>query len=234
MDYSEKQELLYMDNKEPCDSYFESEDLGVMYSDIPVIVSDGGELVDKIVSLEDGFDITRNNWGYLNLEYWADITGYTVEQIIALANGKLMWREPKQVEMRADRTIGWVTREQILKGNRIQKLKEATEINKKYGQMDEVIDLLKANLPEEVAGEDIHVNMGSTWVLDIENFISEFIAELLDMTIPPKVIYDSYRGKWSIECMQEPNYVLNNFTYGTLQMDCLHIIEHKMNTNRSK
>lgn len=234
MDYSEKQELLYMDNKEPCDSYFESEDLGVMYSDIPVIVSDGGELVDKIVSLEDGFDITRNNWGYLNLEYWADITGYTVEQIIALANGKLMWREPKQVEMRADKTIGWVTREQILKGNRIQKLKEATEINKKYGQMDEVIDLLKANLPEEVAGEDIHVNMGSTWVLDIENFISEFIAELLDMTIPPKVIYDPYRGKWSIECMQEPNYVLNNFTYGTLQMDCLHIIEHKMNTKPIK
>ena len=131
-------------------SLHNSEDLGVMYSDIPVIVSDGGELVDKIVSLEDGFDITRNNWGYLNLEYWADITGYTVDQIIALANGKLMWREPKQVEMGADRTVGWVTREQILKGNRIQKLKEATEINEKYGQMDEVIDLLKANLPEEL------------------------------------------------------------------------------------
>ena len=231
MNYTEQNELDYID-----DVYgtFESEDLGLVYNDVPVLGIDGEDIIDKYVSLEEGFDITRNNWGYLNIEFWASITGYTVDQIIELANGKLMWREPKQVEMGADKTVGWVPKEQILTGNRIKKLKEAKIINEKYGQMDEVIDLLKANLPEEVAGEDIHVNMGSTWVLDIENFISDFIAELLDMSIPPKVIYDSYRGKWSIECMEEPNYVLNNYTYGTLQMDCLHIIEHKMNTRPIK
>ena len=164
MNYTEQNELDYID-----DVYgtFESEDLGLVYNDVPVLGIDGEDIIDKYVSLEEGFDITRNNWGYLNIEFWASITGYTVDQIIELANGKLMWREPKQVEMGADKTVGWVPKEQILKGNRIKKLKEAKIINEKYGQMDEVIDLLKANLPEEVAGEDIHVNMGSTWVLDI-------------------------------------------------------------------
>jgi N12 class adenine-specific DNA methylase len=242
--YDRNNELAYSDDIYTNDIYtgdiyadeasFESEELGLVYNDVPASGTYDEEAADKIVSVEDGFDITRNNWGYLNIEYWADISGCTVDQIIEFANGKLMWRDPKQIELEADKTVGWVTREQILKGNRIRKLKEARKIHEKYGQLEEVIKLLQENLPEEVAGEDIHVNMGATWVLSIEGFIAKFIAELLDMKLLPDVHYDPYRGKSSIECKQDPNYVLNNYTYGMPDMPCIRIIEHKLNAKPIK
>ena len=49
--------------------------------------------------------------------------------------------------------------------NRIKKLKDAERLNISYGIFEEEIRLLKENLPDEVSGEDIHVNLGSTWVL---------------------------------------------------------------------
>ena len=214
--------------------FSEEEELDLIYNDGDSWNGTMDSLIDKYVSLEEGFDITRNNWGYLNLEYWAEITGLTVEQIIYRANGKLMWRDPRQIELGADETVGWLTREQILQGNRIRKIKEAKELNKRYAQMDEVIKLLADNLPEEVAGSDIHVNIGSTWVLEIENFVADFIAELLDVPFPPKVSYDSYRGRWTVEYIAEPNYVLNNYTYGTPQFPCTRILECKLNAKPIK
>ena len=85
MNYTEQNELAYIDDVYRSDTSLESEELGLVFNGVPIFGFDGEDIIDKIVSLEDGFDITRNNWGYLNIEYWANITGYTVDQIIELA-----------------------------------------------------------------------------------------------------------------------------------------------------
>ncbi|MCR5835738.1 MAG: DEAD/DEAH box helicase, partial [Lachnospiraceae bacterium] len=212
------------------DDFMELEELGVVYNDSDI--SDTPK--EKVVTLEDGFDITRNMFGYINLEYWASITGNTVDELIQLANGKLIWRNPDQLMLGADKTVGWVTKQELLIGNRVKKLKEARKINELYGQMDEVIKLLEDNLPEEVCGEDIHVNIGSTWVLSIDNFIADFIAKLLDMAVPPTVIYDPFRGRWDVIVNRSANYILNNFTYGTKHMSAIRIIINKLNARPIK
>ena len=217
------------------ESFYENEEELELFYDDTLAESDVSEKDHQgRVSLNDGFVITRNTYGYLNLEYWADICGYTVEEIIHMANGKLIWRDLDQYKLGADRTVGWITREQVLRGNRIKKLQEACALNRKTGLFDEYVNLLKNNLPEEVCGEDIHINLGSTWVLSIDGFIADFVAELLKMTIPPKVTYDSYRGRWFLECKDEPNYVLNRSTYGTMDMSAARIIEHKLNARPIK
>lgn len=209
--------------------YENEEEIGLIYAG-----EESGELPElpeeKRVSLEDGFWLTRNRYGYLNLDYWASITGYTVDQVLTLARGKLIWRDPARFELSGgDKYAGWLPKEQFLMGNRIKKLKDAERLNFAAGDFEEEIRLLKENLPDEVSGEDIHVNLGSTWVLSIDGFIAGFIGELLEMRIPPEVSYDGYRGRWHIECKSLPTYVLNNFTYGTTDMSAVLIIEHKMN-----
>lgn len=215
-------------------SYEDEEEFGLVYQDENK--EELSELPEeKIVSIEDGFWLTRNRYGYLNLDYWASLTGYTVDQLLTLAKGKLIWRDPARFELSGgDKYAGWLPKEQFLMGNRIKKLKDAERLNISYGIFEEEIRLLKENLPDEVSGEDIHVNLGSTWVLSVDGFIAGFIAELLEMRTVPKVIYDTYRGRWSIESNDEPNYVLNNYTYGTVFMSALRIIEHKLNARPLK
>lgn len=215
-------------------SYEDEEEFGLVYQDENK--EELSELPEeKRISIEDGFWLTRNRYGYLNLDYWASLTGYTVDQLLTLAKGKLIWRDPARFELSGgNKYAGWLPKEQFLMGNRIKKLKDAERLNISYGIFEEEIRLLKENLPDEVSGEDIHVNLGSTWVLSVDGFIAGFIAELLEMRTVPKVIYDAYRGRWSIESNDEPNYVLNNYTYGTVFMSALRIIEHKLNARPLK
>lgn len=173
-------------------SYEDEEEFGLVYQD-----ENREELSElpeeKIVSIEDGFWLTRNRYGYLNLDYWASLTGYTVDQLLTLAKGKLIWRDPARFELSGgNKYAGWLPKEQFLMGNRIKKLKDAERLNISYGIFEEEIRLLKENLPDEVSGEDIHVNLGSTWVLSVDGFIAGFIAELLEMQTVPKVIYRLY------------------------------------------
>jgi N12 class adenine-specific DNA methylase len=215
------------------DNLFETEELDVMYEDYDIAASlERNNL--STVSIEDGFDITRNKFGYINLEYWAQITGYSIEQIIELCNGNLIWRDPKQIVLGADMTVGWHTKYEILTGNRIKKLKEAREIHKKYGQAGEVIKLLEDNLPDEVIGEEIYVNLGSPFLASIDGFIGEFIAKLLNMPVPPTVIHDSDTGKWKITINKKGDSVLNNITYGTPFMSAINIIKCRLNARPIK
>ena len=79
-------------------SYEDEEEFGLVYQD-----ENREELSElpeeKIVSIEDGFWLTRNRYGYLNLDYWASLTGYTVDQLLTLAKGKLIWRDPARFEL---------------------------------------------------------------------------------------------------------------------------------------
>ena len=185
---------------------------------------------EEPVSLEDGYWLMRNHCGEISFSYWSEATGYTREQIISLAEGKLIWQDPvSYVHSGENPYAGWLPKERYLMGNRMRKYKDAVRLHRKYGRFAANIRLLKENLPEEASGEEIHVNLGSTWVLNVEGFLPGFLAQLLEMRIPPKVEYDSWRGRWTVECSEEPNRVLNYYTYGTERMSAVRIITKKLN-----
>ena len=184
----------------------------------------------KRVGLEDARVLTLNKYGYINLEWWAHITGYTPEEIITLARGKLIWRDPAQYKLGADPYAGWLIKEQMLFGNRFKKYKETLELNGETdGLFEDELNLLKKNLPELVDGKEIHVNIGSPWILEIDDFLSKFIKKHLDIPLPPRVFYDDYHGKWDITSMWEPNSYLNYVGYGTNRVPAIDIIKKKLN-----
>lgn len=206
--------------------YFEqTEDFSLWYPEMEDEV-----LNEDLLNLEDGFWKTRNTRGYVDLEYWAKCTGMTVDQLIERAAGTYIWQDPVRYEFSGkDPYAGWIVKEQYLMGNLIKKYKEAVHYNEQYGLFEENIKVLKENLPETVAGEDIHVNLGSTWLLSIKGFVENFIAELLEMPVPPDLSYDPVLGDWDLECNSHPNEVLNYEVYGTLDSSALDIILLKIN-----
>ena len=187
----------------------------------------------KKVSLTDGFWITRNQCGHIDLEYWSAITGISKDDIIEQANGKLMWLDPKQYELSEDIYSGWMAKEQYLTGNLMRKYKEAVWMNKKSkGLFRENMILLEKNMPEKVLYEDIHISLGATWIP--VQFIIAFVQKLLEMKEPPHIEYNSFLGKWIIQTVSEPNHVLNYYTYGTKRLSAIKIIEKILNSVQVK
>lgn len=181
----------------------------------------------KLVSLEDGFLLTRNYCTSIDLEYWSYITGLTKDEIIARAKGKLIWQDPVLYEMTEDSYSGWLSKDQYLTGNIIKKYKDADRINKKTrGIFDENLVLLKENMPARVDIDDIYVSLGGNWVP--VQFVEMFIERLLNIRAV-RVEYNAYLGKWSVQQFDEPNPVLNHHTYGTQRMPAFEIIKKYLN-----
>lgn len=181
----------------------------------------------KKVSLEDGFWLTRNHCTSIDLEYWSYITGLTKDEIIEQAKGKLIWLDPLLYEMTEDIYNGWLAKDQYLTGNIVKKYKDTVRINKKTGGLfDANLTLLNENMPDKVDFNDIYISLGATWVP--VQFIEMFIERLLEMHYL-RVEYNAYLGKWSIQQLDAPNYVLNFHTYGTQRMPAIKIIEKILN-----
>ena len=62
---------------------------------------------------------------------------------------------------------------------------------KSVKEMEDTVILLQKELPDMVSGQDIHINLGSSWVPP--RYIERFIGELLGMIVDPDVKYDDFR-----------------------------------------
>lgn len=182
------------------------------------------------MNLEDGFWKTRNECGYIDLEFWADATNLTVDQLLDQVAGVYICQDPVRYDYSGgNKYVGWLPLEQYLMGNLVKKYEEAELYHEKYGLFEDNLRILKENLPEMLDGEDIHVNLGAPWLLSIKGFIERFIGKLLNMKTLPDVIYDPLDGEWDIVCNSEPDPVLNYFTYGTLKSPAVKICKQKLN-----
>lgn len=185
---------------------------------------------DKPLSLEDGFWKTKHERGYIDLDFWAEVTSLTVDQILNQAAGVYIWQDPVRYDYSGgDRYAGWISQEQYLMGNLIKKYEEAVFYHEKYGIFEDNLELLKENLPEMIEGEDIHVNLGSPWLLSIEGFVETFIAKLLGMQIPPEITCVPFTGERDIECRSEPDPYLDKYKYGTVRSTAIKNIKDKLN-----
>ncbi len=86
---------VYYDNEDAEDDLLKSCDAaGTAGVDVAA-----AEKVSGLCNLEEGFWKTREKYGYINLKYWAKVTGYKMDEILHLANGIYIWQDPVRYEL---------------------------------------------------------------------------------------------------------------------------------------
>ena len=191
-------------------------------------------------SISDGLILSLTNLGAVDIEYIAQISGYTCKEVITALKGAI-YQNPERWD--ACFYKGWETADEYLSGNLMRKYKAAKEANEFYnGYFDDNLSIIEMVLPEPIPADEIYVTLGSPWVPP--DVIDDFIVYLLNKC----EFYDYYRRQY-VPCFEEypveyepvscvwhipeKNRYRRNVrsirTYGTERMHALHIIEKTLN-----
>lgn len=186
---------------------------------------------ERSMSIQDSFILSMRNRGYVDIYYMTLLTGASESEIVEELSGSVIWLDPEKYDRSNDTTVSWVSRQQLLKGNLYKKLNLALSLQNepvsRTDEMEKTILLLREELPDMVSGQDIHINLGSSWVPS--HFVEEFIQDLLGMIWSPKVKYDEFRGVWTVESADSLSYANNNIAYGTPRISAVSIIKRMLN-----
>lgn len=187
---------------------------------------------DSEMSADDAFVYCMNEKGYVDLAYMSAISGLDTDDLIDELSGKAICPDPAVYEVTEDYEGCFTTVQQYLKGNLIHKYEAVKRINDRYGLFHETEELLRKALPDAVEPEDIHINLGASWIP--EKYVASFIRFLLESVTEPRVEYNEYMGKWTVDMNTPPDYVKNNYEYGTIRMPAVNIIRHALNAKSVK
>ena len=176
-------------------------------------------------NIPDGLILSLANLGSVDIEYIAQISGYSYKEIIETLKGSI-YQNPE----RWDECFykGWETADEYLSGNLMRKYKAAKESNEIYnGYFKDNIEAIEAVLPEPIPAGEIYVTLGSPWVP--ADIIKDFIEFLLKDRF--HVTYEQITGTWEIPSKTSAysNAVKSRSTYGTKRMPALNIIEKTLN-----
>lgn len=209
-------------------------DCGISYEDTEP--ADGnlliGETACEKCSAEDALMKSMSNHGKIILDYMESVSGLSKKELIDELAGKAMWQDPVLYGAHQSEGEDWLIREQYVKGNIFRLLREATDAQKRYGRFAANIKLLKASLPESVDISEIFVSLGATWVPSY--VYHHFLCDLFGVEDGVQVTYCNVLAKWKILSKILKNDIKNNFTYGTVRMSAIQIIEHTMNAKAIK
>ena len=123
----------------------------------------------------DGLVYSLKTLGYVDLEYIARSTSLTIKEVIKRLKGSI-YQDPNKWDECFYK--GWVTADEYLSGNLINKLKIAEEANEKYnGYFTDNVEAIKKILPQGVTSSDIYVTIASSWIP--EDIIKEFIVDIM-------------------------------------------------------
>jgi len=214
---------------------FDIYDVGVLYDSAEKLSDTGnsqGEypsaLSDSIyMSHSDALVSSVNQFGEVDLDYIASVSGLPVPEVLEALRGKGIWQDPEVYDQTQDEKTGWMLSDQYFSGNLIRKYHAAIKLNKKYGIFTDNIRELEKHLPSMPSMDQIHIALGSPWVPAV--YYARFIKDLLDPYFTPEVSYISYLGKWRIRAEIATSSIRNNYVYGTARMRAIKIIENTMN-----
>lgn len=205
-------------------------DFDVLYEDDEIIdeSDDAADVVSEVpVSAFDAYVKSINTYGRVNVPFIARTSGLSPEEAVNKLAGVVIWCDPLRY-MPDHPEEGWLTREQYLEGNLIQKLREAEEAERKYGCFKDNIRLLRKMLPETPDNGSIHIALGATWI-PADIYVS-FLTDLLHLrSYPPTVTFDSLEGKWIVYINKRVAGTLGTVTYGTSRMGVEKIVSRTMN-----
>lgn len=208
------------DNVEDCEIYYEDDE------DDQIV---GGLTAS---TAKDAFLYSMRAKGTVDLDYMSSISGISVDDLIDELAYKLIWPDPDLYEISKDYRHSFVPEVKLLTCNLSRKLEKARKLQKETDLFNETISLLESKLPSKVMVKKIYAGLGAPWI-PVE-IVSDFVTKLLGMAIPPVIEEDRFKGKWTITLKCLPNFVSNNYTYGTNRITALEIIEHMLNSKTVK
>lgn len=176
-----------------------------------------------------------NKLGRVDLDYMSRLSGLSKEDLVQELRHAI-FQDPAVCFRKGCWSIddGWMLRSQYLTGNIPEKLSIALMMDEKYDRrFTSNIEALSDLLPDKQPFDSIHVTLGAPWVP--EDIYEDFIRDLLQFPITPKVTFNNLLGRWIMSSRSGyVSSVLNTITYGTEDMTALRIIELTMNGQTAK
>ena len=154
-------------------------------------------------SIEDGYQVSMNFRGRVDVGYIAELTGQPVDAVKAgLVSRGLAFENPASGQLEP--------RWQYLSGNVKRKLREAQSAAENNPAYEINIAELEKVQPPAIPMELVSVRLGSPWVP--EKIIERFLEEKLGVTA--KVNYTPQTGNWSVSPQTGTSEAVNTTTYG--------------------
>ncbi len=182
-------------------------------------------------TVEDGFQATLAEYGYIDLNHISKITGYKVDECINRLNGILMYRDPDEF-FYADikPTDGWLTADEYLSGNVVEKLRKAKLLSSRFPELKVNVEALEKVQPEKIKAVDILAQIGSSWIP--EKYIEQFVEEVFG--IGTVVEHNTATANWKLSNKVNGNYHSSTSTeYGTADINAMYILENSLNLRDS-
>lgn len=126
--------------------------------------------ITSVPTAVDALAVSLSDTAKVNLEYMSKLTGFDKEKLVEDLRGSI-YRIPN--------TDKYVTADEYLSGNILQKLEEAQNaFDKGDSSLAINIQALKKAMPEKIQASDIDVRLGATWINP--EYVRDFVYELLD------------------------------------------------------
>ncbi len=168
--------------------------------------------------ISEAVSISLDQYGRLDLPLMAQLLSTTVDMIPTLL-GDMAYEDP--------RTGQWIPADEYLSGKVRQKLAIARKAVEQQGpRFQRNVDALEPVIPSDLAPEDIHGELGVTWVDPRD--IAQFCLELTKVRV--KVEYESVTACWSVSATFGPiDTAAATSTWGTRRMNAIKLIEIGLN-----
>ena len=179
--------------------------------------------VKKIENSNDALIASIGEKARVDLDYMSEISHKTKEELIKDLEG-VIFKIPREDK--------YVTADEYLSGNILEKLKEAEYANEVEPIYNINIKYLKEAKPKPLSASEINVRIGTTWIPkeDYEDFMYELFGTAYYLQDKIKINYSSIRDEWNIENKSRDNANEKvRMTYGTKRINGYHILEETLN-----
>ena len=197
------------------------------------------KFIDSATNSIDALAISMSNTAKVDLEYIAELTGFTQEKIIAdLKN--VIYKDPEKQE--------YVMADEYLSGNIREKLEIAKLHQEHWGGYEENILALEQAMPKPLEAGEISIQIGATWINP--QYYQDFMFELLGTPSykrPQKydrvsalrhkitVSFSEYTGEFFVDNKSSDSNNINAVNiYGLPEKSAYHIFEDCLNLRQSK
>ena len=160
-------------------------------------------------STDDPFEalqISQNERGKVDLTYIEELTGKPYEQVVEEL-GNAIFRDPERI-VEGDQYSGFVTNEEYLSGQVVNKLQRAKEAAESHPEYQKNVDALLMVQPDKLTASDISVRLGATWV--DKGYYKQFYCELLGvpwyLRDSVELTYNPHDSSWRLDQTQNVRF----------------------------
>ena len=160
-------------------------------------------------STDDPFEalqISKNERGKVDIAYIEELTGKDYDTVLSEL-GSTVFRDPEQVKG-GDKYSGFVTSEEYLSGQVVNKLDLARYVAEKHPEYRKNVEALEGVQPEKLTASDISVRLGATWV--DKEYYKQFYCELMGiyryMYPDVELTYNPHDSSWRLDQTQSVRY----------------------------